>query len=183
MCGFDDIVKHVIRIYTATIFAILLANVFHVNHYSPIECLMPGQPSKPSKTLELLADEIADGARISICLHSVQRNFLADSSLWDQPQLQCAQAPACRLGSLARAAVEDGAGPQSLRDAAKVHHSHGERDAHRIFNKYWMSLRVPIDDLKIGPLDEGQYVSIPHYKVLGQIFFESQLSPILNSCI
>ena len=57
-----------------------------------------------------------------------------------------AQAPACRLGSLARAAVEDGAHPVSLRDAAKVHHSHGERDAHRVFDKYWMSLKVPIDE-------------------------------------
>ncbi|CAK9057240.1 Uncharacterized protein SCF082_LOCUS30742, partial [Durusdinium trenchii] len=51
-------------------------------------------------------------------------------------------APACRLGSVARAAVADGAYVQSLQDASKVHPAHGERDAHRIFQKYWLSLRV-----------------------------------------
>ena len=63
--------------------------------------------------------------------------------------------------------MEDGAQPASLRDAAKVHHSHGERDAHRLFDKYWMSLKVQIDEILIGPLDGGEHVKIPHYKVPG----------------
>ena len=61
--------------------------------------------------------------------------------------------------------MEDGCGAQSLRDASKVHPAHGERDAHRIFNKYWLSLKVPISDLVVGPLEGDEHVSIPHYKV------------------
>lgn len=70
------------------------------------------------------------------------------------------------MGSLARAAVADGAGAQSLRDAAKVDRAHGERDAHRVFSKYWLSLKVPITDLELGPLAEGETVTIPHYQAL-----------------
>lgn len=77
-----------------------------------------------------------------------------------------AEAPACRLGTLARAAVSDGAdNVASLREAAKVHPTHGERDAHRILNKFMLTLRVPISDVKVV-LEDGQVVSIPHYKVL-----------------
>ena len=66
---------------------------------------------------------------------------------------------------MARAAVADGApNVGRLCAATKVHPSHGERDAHRLLNKYWLSLRVPISELTI-PLDDGQTVSIPHYKV------------------
>lgn len=61
--------------------------------------------------------------------------------------------------------MEDGSNAQSLHDAGKVHASHGERDAHRIFDKYWMSLRVPISELRVG-LEDGESVTIPHYKVL-----------------
>lgn len=97
---------------------------------------------------------------------------------------QLAQAPACRLGSVARAAVADGAYVQSLQDASKVHPAHGERDAHRIFQKYWLSLRVPISDLMVGPFDGGDLVSIPHYKARhlkashGCLFFLSGESQI-----
>ena len=65
---------------------------------------------------------------------------------------------------MARAAVADGANVESLRDASKVHPSHGERDAHRIFQKYWLSLKVPITELELEPLEDGQTVSIPYYK-------------------
>ena len=77
------------------------------------------------------------------------------------------QAPACQLGSLARAAVKDGATSQSLHDASKVHRSHGERDAHRVLNKYWLSLKVPIKHILVGPVEGGQSIDIPYYKVGG----------------
>ena len=77
------------------------------------------------------------------------------------------EAPANRLGTLARAAQADGAtGIHSLAAASKVHPTHGERDAHRLFHRYWLSLRVPISDLQV-PLDDGQQISISHYKVWG----------------
>ena len=76
------------------------------------------------------------------------------------------EAPANRLGTLARAVHADGAtGIHSLAAASKVHPTHGERDAHRLFRRYWLSLRVPISDLQV-PLDDGQHISISHYKVL-----------------
>ena len=105
---------------------------------------------------------------------------------------QLAQAPACRLGSVARAAVADGAYVQSLQDASKVHPAHGERDAHRIFQKYWLSLRVPISDLMVGPFDGGDLVSIPHYKARhlkashGCLFFlsgEIKLSSVAHQLV
>ncbi|CAL1170886.1 unnamed protein product [Cladocopium goreaui] len=103
---------------------------------------LPGEETSRQKMLEVLADEIGDG---------VWRLALV--------------APACRVGTMARAAVADGApNVGSLYAATKVHPSHGERDAHRLLNKYWLSLRVPISELTI-PLDDGQTVSIPHYKV------------------
>ena len=128
---------------------------------------MTGQSSAPCKTLELLADEVADGARNLLTISNVTENIDFSFGSLDIPPIHFAQAPACRLGALARAAVEDGAQPTSLRDAAKVHHSHGERDAHRLFDKYWMSLKVQIDEILIGPLDGGEHVKIPHYKVPG----------------
>lgn len=89
----------------------------------------------------------------------VKSTFIPVSSLF------CSEAPACRLGSLARAVVADTASDVGgLRDASKVHPTHGERDAHRVLNKYWLSLRVPITNLLVE-LEDGQSVSIPHHKV------------------
>ena len=76
------------------------------------------------------------------------------------------QAPACRLGKMARAAVDDGAASGSLDAASRVHYSHGERDAHRVFQRFWLSLKVRISELPVGPLEDGhETVSIHHYKV------------------
>ena len=78
------------------------------------------------------------------------------------------EAPANRVGKLARAILhdQDGEGPSSLRAAAKVHYAHGERDAHRLFEKYWLSLKVPISIMEIT-ITNGEIVSIPHYKAMG----------------
>lgn len=71
--------------------------------------------------------------------------------------------------------MEDGALPDSLRQAAKVHVTHGERDARRIFRRFSLDLKVPIDNLLVGPCEDGEYVNIPHYKVEGQMLVEHSL--------
>ena len=109
----------------------------------------------------MLADELADG----VWGLGLSRLNLLYTILYAVSSLFCSEAPACRLGSLARAVVADTASDVgSLRDASKVHPTHGERDAHRVLNKYWLSLRVHITDLLVE-LEDGQSVSIPHHKV------------------
>lgn len=174
-----------------------------------IKAFWPGEDvsRKRMRTLEVLADEVADGARdLDLCffqLHILLWISLASSPYkfilyrWKPspfilyiyiswtvdliigtipPFLESdcltpslflsTQAPACRLGKMARAAVDDGAASGSLDAASRVHYSHGERDAHRVFQRFWLSLKVRISELPVGPLEDGhETVSIHHYKV------------------
>lgn len=57
-----------------------------------------------------------------------------------------------------------------MQAAAKVHKSHGERDAHRLFDKHSLSLKVKIRRLKIT-LETGQVVEIPYFKAGMDIYF------------
>ena len=76
------------------------------------------------------------------------------------------QAPACRLGKMARASIDDGATSGSLDAASRVHYSHGERDARRVFQRFWLSLKVRISELPVGPFDDGgETIVIQRYKV------------------
>lgn len=74
------------------------------------------------------------------------------------------EAPACKVGVYARAVISDAGGYMgaSLADAAKVSLKNAERDVHRLFDKYSLSLRVPISELKIEL--QGDYLTIPIYK-------------------
>ena len=74
------------------------------------------------------------------------------------------QAPARKLGSMARACLADGSKNVGLYNAAKHTPKNSERDAHRLFAKYWLSLKVPISFMKVPPEDDGIFSSIPFYK-------------------
>ncbi|CAE7445117.1 unnamed protein product [Symbiodinium natans] len=76
-----------------------------------------------------------------------------------------AQAPACIIGEIATAVVSDGSQAQSLRDAAKVDKHHSERNAHRLFNRYGLALKVPISTLSVPESSGQDEISIPYLKV------------------
>ena len=78
---------------------------------------------------------------------------------------QLAQAPAKQVGKIARAfqAEQLGVASASVEAACRVHESHGERDAHRTFRRYGLSLQVPISSLTIQ--SENGPVSLPHLKI------------------
>lgn len=79
--------------------------------------------------------------------------------------LHPAQAPARRLGVVARACVADGSQNDAMHAASKCNPKNSERDAHALFRRYWLSLRVPISDVEVPPQDGGLHTSIPCYKV------------------
>ncbi|CAE7816444.1 unnamed protein product, partial [Symbiodinium microadriaticum] len=58
------------------------------------------------------------------------------------------RAPACVIGEIAEAVVADGSAVQNIREATKVDKNHSERNAHRLFNRYGLALRVPISFLE-----------------------------------
>lgn len=75
------------------------------------------------------------------------------------------EAPACKVAGYAKAIVSDAggdAGP-SLADAARISKHNAERDLHRLFEKYWLTLKVPIKEIKVE-VDGGVVVTIPLYK-------------------
>ena len=76
---------------------------------------------------------------------------------------EAAQAPAKQVGEIARAFQEEAASATG-QIASKVHKNHGERDCHRIFQRYGLTLKVPICELTV-PLAEGEPLKIPHLKI------------------
>ena len=78
------------------------------------------------------------------------------------------QAPACSIGEVARAVVHDHKGlpsNQSMVDAAKVDHSHSERNAHRLFNRYGLALKVPISHLTFAHGNGKDTIDIPSLRM------------------
>ena len=78
-------------------------------------------------------------------------------NIYDMPDILkvhrlVSEAPAKQVGQIARAFKKDGAASSksSTEAAAKVHEQHGERDCHRIFRRFNLSLRVPVSKL-LGP--------------------------------
>ena len=74
------------------------------------------------------------------------------------------KAPARRLGSMARACVADGSKNVGLYNAANQNPKNSERDAHRLFAKYWLSLKVTISFIEVPPENDGIFNSVPFYK-------------------
>ena len=67
---------------------------------------------------------------------------------------------------MAEAACSDGLRNSSLQAAARVDRNHSERNAHRLFNHYGLSLRVKISELHVpGSSSCKDDVSIPYLKV------------------
>ena len=75
------------------------------------------------------------------------------------------KAPACSIGEVARALVTDEAATSSLADASKVDHSHSERNAHRLFNRYGLALKVPISELKVANDANEDFVTVPYLRM------------------
>ena len=80
-----------------------------------------------------------------------------------------AKAPACEVGRLARAfqasAGSAGSASESAYAATKVHDTHGERDSHRIFRKFGLTLEVPVSKLEVEATADAGPMSLPHLKV------------------
>ena len=79
------------------------------------------------------------------------------------------QAPACTIGEVAQAVLRDTAGQpatESIARAAKVDKSHSERNAHRLFNRYGLSLKVPISfaTFQGESTEASDTVTIPYLK-------------------
>ncbi|CAE7295378.1 unnamed protein product [Symbiodinium sp. KB8] len=74
-------------------------------------------------------------------------------------------APACVIGEIAEAVVADGSATQNIREAAKMDKSHSERNAHRLFNRYGLALRVPISFLDVPSSNREDSITIPHLKI------------------
>ena len=66
---------------------------------------------------------------------------------------------------MADAVVSDGSAVAGLREAAKVDKHHSERNAHRLFNRYGLSLRVPISQLEVSQTSSEDSVTIPFLKL------------------
>ena len=67
---------------------------------------------------------------------------------------------------MASAVASDGGQIPGLQDALKVDSSHGERNAHRLFNRYGLALRVPISMLKIPASNPEEYaVQLPYLRI------------------
>ena len=69
------------------------------------------------------------------------------------------------MGELAQAVLHDGCMVPSLKDAAKVDKSHSERNAHRLFLRYGLALRVPISYLNVTESSGQDGLSIPYLKI------------------
>ena len=82
------------------------------------------------------------------------------------PHALLCKAPACTVGEMAEAALKGGAKASGLTQATKVDKNHSERNAHRLFNRYGLALRVPISYL-IGPGGgpEAEALEVPYLKV------------------
>ena len=60
--------------------------------------------------------------------------------------------------------------------AARVHTHHGERDAHRAFRRFGLTLGVPISELAVA-VDEGDPSIIPHLKIVDFFTYLLQKHP------
>ena len=62
--------------------------------------------------------------------------------------------------------LADGASIPSLKEASRVDKNHSERNAHRLFNRYGLALRVPLTYLQVpSETPEHQKVVIPYLRV------------------
>ena len=130
----------------------------------------PGEQQASTRALEALAEDVAEGAGPlgNICpLPSDGKPSTKLSpiiGLWVLDRLGPAQAPARQLGTMARACLADGSRNAAMFSAAQQKPKNSERDAHNIFKRYWLSLRVPISYLEVPPQDDGICTTIPCYK-------------------
>ena len=75
------------------------------------------------------------------------------------------EAPASSVGDISAAILRDGCTLPSMQEGARVDRSHGERNAHRLFNRYGLSLKVPISTLEVPKSEDNEPLSIPYLGV------------------
>ena len=77
-----------------------------------------------------------------------------------------AQAPACTIAEMANAVASDGGRIPGLQDALKIDKAHSERNAHRLFNRYGLALRVPISMLHVPASSAEEYpIQLPYLRI------------------
>ena len=77
-----------------------------------------------------------------------------------------AQAPACTIGEMANAVASDGGRIPGLQDALKIDKAHSERNAHQLFNRYGLALRVPISMLLVPASSPEEYpIQLPYLRI------------------
>ena len=131
-----------------------------------------GVNKRTRDTLEVVAEQVANGASSSgKNTRMVRLNGRFYSlGIWPHHHF-AAEASAYQVGDVARAA--------QLEDGQQVSLSHGERDAHRLFNRFGFALKVPISNLEV-PGEQGEHsVSIPYLKVQDYFKFLAKNHPCL----
>ena len=71
------------------------------------------------------------------------------------------------MGRIARAfRSEMGTASDAVEQASRVHPTHGERDAQRLFQKFGLRLRVPISELAVPAEGDAPPVTLPYLKIV-----------------
>ena len=78
------------------------------------------------------------------------------------------------MGRLSRAFRADSCQSSAIQQAAGVHESHGERDAHRLFRRFGLVLNVPISKFSLESGDGSKPTDVPFLKISD--FFRTLLS-------
>ena len=115
----------------------------------------------PGPNFQSVLPSIFHQPDFTICLSKLIPSKSPSISKW----LIYAQAPARQLGTVARACVADGLQNAGMTAASRVQPQNSERDAHRLFDRFWLSLRVPISYIQVEAQEDGMHSSIPCYKV------------------
>ncbi|CAE6968118.1 unnamed protein product, partial [Symbiodinium sp. CCMP2456] len=96
---------------------------------------------------------------------SIKKEMAADAKVNPKAKTLRIKAPACIIGEVADAVLSDGSRVPGLIEAAKVDKNHSERNAHRLFNKYGLALKVPIDNFGVPQSSSGEAVTVPYLSI------------------
>ena len=113
-------------------------------------------------------------------MHAPHYLAFASSPLFKIPS--SGQAPACSIGEIARAVIADdprAVNSQSLADSSKVDRAHSERNAHRLFNRYGIALKVPISYLDVATDTGEDNISLPYLRITDYLQLLAQSYPHL----
>ena len=73
------------------------------------------------------------------------------------------QAPAVTIGDVGSALLSDGCTQPFMQEMARVDKNHSERNAHRLFNRYGLALKVPLSTLQVlKSAEDDDPLSLPY---------------------